>query len=67
MQKITEIIKYAHVMTENSIKCKCGHTINMNPKLDKEICSWCNNYVFRNPKDEFVYRVKEKMIQNRAI
>ena len=58
MKKIAEIIKYAHILTENSVKCKCGHTIAMNPKLNKEICSWCGNYVFKTKKDEFDYRTK---------
>lgn len=42
-----------------SIKCKCGHT-NFVPKfLDKKICPFCGNYVYRNKKMEFVEKLKQ--------
>ena len=47
------------------VKCKCGHTnIILNPKGYK-LCSWCKNYVFINPKVEFDYRMKEKLLKER--
>ena len=55
-----EIKKYSEILSKNSIKCKCGHSIAMNPELNKQICTWCGNYIFRTPKDEFQYR----LIQN---
>lgn len=64
MKSYKEIEKYRKVLTDNSIKCKCGHSIAMKPGLNKEICNWCNCYVFRTPKDEFEYRLKERMIKN---
>jgi hypothetical protein len=44
--------------TKNSTKCKCGHT-NFLGSRDKVICSWCNRYVFKNKRIEFMYRVGE--------
>lgn len=47
------------------VKCKCGHTVTiLNPK-GYQICRWCQNYVFLNPKLEFEYRIKEKLIKER--
>lgn len=43
------------------IKCKCGHTCTILSKKGYQICSWCHNYVFINPKIEFEYRMKEKL------
>ena len=40
-------------------KCKCGHSVIITNKLDKAICSWCGNLVFKTPKAEFEYRVNQ--------
>lgn len=40
-------------------KCKCGHTIPMSPNVKKLLCNWCGRYVFRDDKDEFLYRLNE--------
>ena len=42
-------------------KCKCGHSVIIPVWVDKNVCDWCGNYVFRDKKKEFEYRVKEKM------
>lgn len=48
-----------------SVKCKCGHTCTiLNPK-GYQICSWCHNYVFLNPKVEFEFRMREKINKER--
>lgn len=48
---------------EDKVKytCKCGRRVIISSQKDKEICSWCGNYVFKNKKDEFKYRVKERI------
>ena len=48
-------------MNECSYKCPCGKTVMMTSKMDKVVCSACGKYVFKNKKDEFLYRAKEKM------
>ena len=53
------------IMTDQLAKvkhtCSCGHRVVVPQRTDKEICSWCGHYVFREKRDEFKYRVKEKM------
>ena len=53
--------KYAEIMTNNRIKCKCGHSVDIPAKMGKVICNWCNNYVFKDKKTEFEYRMKERL------
>ena len=55
-----EIKKKASQMTNHVVKCKCGHTVNLG-RLDRMICTWCNKWVYLNPKVEFRYRLKEEM------
>lgn len=57
-------IKYDRVMVEKRKKCKCGHRINFPPNMDKIVCSWCGNYVFRDKKTEFEYRINQEMRRN---
>ena len=41
-------------------RCKhCGHRVVIPYNVDKKICGWCQHYVFKNPEDEFKYRLKE--------
>lgn len=42
-------------------RCKCGHRVIIPFQVEKTVCDWCGNYVFRDKKKEFKYRVKEKM------
>ena len=42
-------------------KCKCGHNVIIPKWVDKNICSWCGNYVFKDKKTEFEYRMQEKI------
>ena len=59
MLTIKEVKKYSEILTKNKIKCKCGHSVLISPNKDKIICQWCGNYVFKNEKLEFKFRVKE--------
>lgn len=40
-------------------KCKCGHRNVIPQNKEKTLCSWCGNYVFKEKKDEFKYRMGE--------
>lgn len=51
--------KMLEVYRNNSFKCKCGHTVLIPKRIKKRICSYCGVYVFREKKDEFMYRLKE--------
>lgn len=54
VKKMKEDLKRA----QNSVKCKCGHTVFLGRK-DKIVCSWCGNYVFKDKKEEFRYRMEQ--------
>ena len=47
--------------TDNSYKCRCGHSITIAKSCEKVVCSHCGRYVFREKRDEFMYRLKEVM------
>ena len=43
------------------LKCQqCGYTL---PMIDKEkgFCKFCGKYVFKDQKEEFEYRLKERL------
>lgn len=42
-------------------KCKYGRRIVIPKWVDKQLCDWCGNYVFKSKKDEFQYRLGEKL------
>ena len=58
-KKEKEFEKKVAFDTENTFKCKCGHSIVIYPTTTKKLCTWCKNYVYRDNKDEF----KERMIE----
>lgn len=41
--------------------CNCGHRVLILPQKDKVLCNWCKHYVFKNKRDEFKYRMNEKI------
>lgn len=47
--------------TQHRYYCKCGHSVIIRPKLDRTLCHWCNNLVFKNKQDEFRYRMQEQL------
>lgn len=52
-----DIEKLCEEKTASRIKCKCGHSVTIPNRKNKIICSWCKNYVFRDDKEEFKYRL----------
>ena len=54
--------KIDQIYSQYKIYCKrCGHSIAMPYRVNKCLCEWCGKYVFRTKKDEFIYRLKERM------
>ena len=45
---------------KHTIKCKCGHS-NVLMKRDRMICKWCGNYVYKDKKTEFEYKLKKEL------
>lgn len=56
-----EYNKMSDELDKVKYKCKCGRRSVIHYNEEKTICSWCGRYVFKNKKDEFKYRIKEKM------
>lgn len=56
-----QIEAYHEELKKVKVQCSCGHKVVMPYWVDKQICTWCKKYVFRNKQDEFNYRMKEKM------
>ena len=56
-----EFIEKGRKNNPNNKKCSCGHTVEFWTSQNRIICRWCGNYVFRNKKDEFEYRMKERL------
>lgn len=53
-----ELAKVYDMLQDYVVKCKCSHTILMNGKADRVICRYCGNYVYKDKKTEFKYRMK---------
>lgn len=58
-RKRTEEEIIASYYSNYKVKCKCGHTMVITNSVEKKICSYCGNYVYRNKKLEF----KDKLIK----
>lgn len=54
-----DIDKYSDNLSRYRYKCKCGHKVVIPEWEEKQLCHWCKNYVFKNKKDETLYRIKE--------
>lgn len=39
------------------VKCeRCGHSLPIG-RQNKILCKYCGNYIFKNKKEEFIYRM----------
>lgn len=65
-KSISDDIKLMNAYSEIRHYCKCGHSVILPAFVDKKICSWCGHYVFRTPKIEFEYKLKQ-MIRKQKI
>ena len=44
--------------------CKCGHRVIIPKWVDKNLCDWCNRYVYKDKKQEFKERLEEEIRRN---
>lgn len=51
--------RYASILAEHKIICKCGHRVFVSKLNDRKLCTWCGNYVYRTKQLEFRYKVIE--------
>lgn len=59
MKKKDNFSRLQDMYADVSIQCKCGHKEVMPIWINKKLCSWCGNYIYRYKKDEF----KEKLLK----
>lgn len=62
MSRILSTKEYKRLSDEyDKVKymCKCGHRVIIPYNVDKVLCSWCHNYVFKDKQVEFKYRLNE--------
>lgn len=62
--KTYEIDKYSRILQDHKITCKCGHRMLIPYHVDKMICSWCGNYVYRNKRVEFKDKLSKEIRKN---
>lgn len=65
--KISELDKYASILKDYKTTCMCGHRMLIPYHIDKMICSWYGNYVYRNKRVEFKDKLKREMKKNEKI
>ena len=64
MERLLTIKEHTHMSNEyDKVKylCKCGHKVVIPKWVDKQICDWCGNYVFKTKQDEFKFRMQENI------
>lgn len=55
-------IDYTKTIQQHLYQCKnCGRKEVIRFDCDKTVCSHCKHYIFKNPLDEFKYRIKEQI------
>lgn len=59
--------KFFNERSNNRVYCKCGHAISMPSNINKMICNWCRNTVYRNEKEEFMDRIAKEMKKNKTV
>lgn len=67
MEKVLTVAEYERMQDEyDKVKymCKCGRKVVIPKWQEKSLCDWCGRYVFKDKKDEFKYRMKERIIKN---
>ena len=66
MMTYKNLEKKRNFITNNTIKCKCGHSLFF--QRDMMICTWCGRFVFKNKQEEFKHTLHRLIIQkNRMI
>lgn len=52
--------KMFNEMSKYIVKCKCSHSVVIT-KQDRVLCTYCGNYVYKNKKIEFRYKLRERL------
>jgi len=60
-EKIENPKKYHEAISCIKYRCKCSHTIIIPSFVDRQLCDHCGHWVYRTPKLEFEYKLREEM------
>ena len=60
MLNLKDTEKRRKILIENSVKCKCSHTIAIPHFKDRIICTWCGEWCYRTPELEEKYKEEQK-------
>lgn len=55
-----EIEKYRSFITDNTIICKCGHSVFLPEKEPVKICTHCNKLIFRDERTKFKFLLSKR-------
>lgn len=56
-----EYERRADELDKVKIICSCGHRVIVPMYAKKKLCDWCGYWVYRDKKEEFRDRLKQKM------
>lgn len=59
MARYDEDTKIFKEISNFKVKCSCGHTFATTK--EKDLCSWCGNYVYKDKKNEFAEKLMKEI------
>lgn len=54
-------IKISKEIKENTVKCKCGHSVFIPAFKDDSLCDWCKCKVINTTKNHFKYKLRKEI------
>ena len=65
---LNKVAILASELNELKVACKiCGRKEVFTTKIDRKLCSHCNNYIYKDKKAEFKYNLKRRMLNGNRI
>ncbi len=58
----TELSKLIDALQPYKVKCRCGHSMYI-VSVDRKICSWCGNWVYKNKLTEMKYELEKRGVK----
>lgn len=59
MARYDEDTKIFKEISNFKVKCSCGHTFATTK--EKDLCSWCGNYAYKDKKNEFAEKLMKEI------
>lgn len=62
---VRDYSKLSDALTGCKVKCKCGHTLEIKPSIEKTTCGYCYRPVKNTSRNRFTYLLlKERNIKD---